>query len=70
MKQGRPPRPSALLLALAFAVCLPGVGHAADEKCVSQCDEEADKCMIASGKDTSKQRQCDLAVDECLRKCG
>ncbi len=70
MKLGVRPRPGALLLAFAFAVSLPGAGHASDEKCASQCDEESDRCMIAAGKDTSKQRQCDTAVEECLRKCG
>jgi len=70
MKFGVRPRPSALLLAFAFALSLPGVGHATDEKCAAQCDEESDRCMMAAGKDAAKQRQCDAAVDECLRKCG
>jgi hypothetical protein len=42
----------------------------ADDKCVAQCDEQSDKCMLDAGKDTSKQRQCDSGYDECLRKCG
>ena len=42
----------------------------ADDKCVAQCDEQSDKCMIDAGKDSSKQRQCDASYDECLRKCG
>jgi hypothetical protein len=42
----------------------------ADDKCVSQCDAQSDKCMLEAGKDSSKQKQCDSAYDECLRKCG
>jgi len=68
MKIGYRLRPSALLLGLALAV--PGVGHATDEKCAAQCDEETDRCMMAAGKDSAKQRQCDAQMDECLRKCG
>ncbi|HXQ64219.1 MAG TPA: hypothetical protein VN787_05150 [Steroidobacteraceae bacterium] len=41
-----------------------------DDKCVAQCDEQSDKCMIDAAKDASKQRQCDATYDECLRKCG
>lgn len=41
-----------------------------DDKCVTQCDEESDKCMQQAGKDTSKQRACDSGYEECLRKCG
>lgn len=41
----------------------------ADDKCVAQCDQESDKCMLASGKDPAKQRECDAAYDACLRKC-
>lgn len=59
---------SAFLCALALS--LPGVGHAADEKCNAQCDEESDRCMMAAGKDSQKQRQCDAQMDECMRKCG
>ena len=68
MKIGIHLRRCVLLLSLALA--LPGVGYAADDKCNAQCDEEADRCMMAAGKDTSKQRQCDAQTDECLRKCG
>jgi hypothetical protein len=42
----------------------------ADDKCVAQCDEEADKCSQQSGQDSSKNKRCDTAYDECLRKCG
>jgi hypothetical protein len=42
----------------------------ADDKCVAQCDEQSDKCMLDAGHDNSKQRQCDTAYDECLRKCS
>ena len=42
----------------------------ADDKCVSQCDEESDKCMQSSGRDKSKQSQCDSTYEECLKKCG
>jgi hypothetical protein len=42
----------------------------ADDKCVSQCDEQSDKCMQSAGTDQSKQRQCDQTYEECLRKCG
>jgi len=68
MKIGFRPRHGALVL--SFALALPGVGHATDEKCAAQCDEETDRCMMAAGKDASKQRQCDTQMDECLRKCG
>ena len=42
----------------------------ADDKCVAQCDEQSDQCMQSAGKDSTKQRQCDAAYDECLRKCS
>jgi hypothetical protein len=42
----------------------------ADDKCVAQCDEQSDKCMLDAGRDNSKQRQCDTTYDECLRKCS
>jgi hypothetical protein len=42
----------------------------ADDQCVAKCDEGSDKCMVDAGKDASKQRACDAAYDECLRKCG
>lgn len=42
----------------------------ADDQCVAKCDEQSDKCMVQAGKDGSKQRACDTAYDECLRKCG
>ena len=61
------------LIALGLAV--PAVWAAdarpnADDKCVAQCDEQSDKCMLDAGKDSSKQRQCDASYDECLRKCS
>jgi hypothetical protein len=68
MKIGFRLRSSALLF--SFALALPGVGYAADEKCNAQCDEESDRCMMAAGKDSQKQRQCDAQMDECLRKCS
>lgn len=49
----------------------PGDGRAlSDDKCVAQCDQESDKCMISAGKDAAKQRECDATYDACLRKCG
>ncbi len=42
----------------------------ADDKCVAQCDKESDACMLASGKDSAKQRDCDSTYDACLRKCN
>jgi hypothetical protein len=69
-------RPGVLLLAAALAWGAPLVARAgdakttADDKCVAQCDEESDKCMLGAGKDTSKQKQCDSSYDECLRKCN
>ena len=60
---------------LALGLAAPAVFGAdarpnADDKCVAQCDEQSDKCMMDSGKDSSKQRQCDATYDECLRKCN
>jgi hypothetical protein len=40
-----------------------------DDKCDAKCDEDSDKCMSQAGKDSAKQRQCDAAYDDCLRKC-
>lgn len=40
-----------------------------DDKCDAKCDEDSDKCMTQAGKDAGKQRQCDVAYDDCLRKC-
>jgi len=49
----------------------PGDGRAlSDDKCVAQCDEASDKCMVSAGHDTSKQKECDATYDSCLRKCG
>ena len=42
----------------------------ADDKCVAQCDKESDACMLSSGKDAGKQRECDSTYDACLRKCN
>ncbi len=47
-----------------------GAKPQADDKCVAQCDEQSDKCMLAAGKDSQKQRACDSDYDECLRKCS
>ena len=41
-----------------------------DDKCVAQCDQESDKCMLGAGKDTAKQRECDATYATCLTKCG
>ena len=69
-------RSGVLLLAAALAwggptaVLAADAKANADDKCVSQCDEESDKCMQSAGKDSSKQKQCDATYDECLRKCS
>ncbi len=69
-------RPAVVLLAAALAwggpvVALAGEAKTtADDKCVAQCDEASDKCMLGAGKDSSKQKQCDSDYDECLRKCN
>jgi hypothetical protein len=42
----------------------------ADDQCVAKCDEASDKCMTDAGGNAGKQRACDQAYDECLRKCG
>ncbi len=42
----------------------------ADDQCVAKCDQESDKCMTDAGNNGTKQRACDQAYDECLRKCG
>ena len=69
-------RPGCWLLAGLLALAGPALAVAADakttadDKCISQCDEESDKCMVQAGKDTSKQRACDSSYEECLRKCG
>ena len=47
-----------------------GARPQADDKCVAQCDEQSDKCMLDAGKDSQKQRSCDSAYDDCLRKCS
>jgi hypothetical protein len=41
----------------------------ADDKCESQCDDQADKCNQSAGQDKSKQKQCDSSYEECLAKC-
>jgi hypothetical protein len=69
-------RAGVLLLAAVLAwggplVALAGDAKTtSDDKCVAQCDEESDKCMLGAGKDSSKQKQCDSNYDECLRKCS
>ncbi len=56
---------------LAGDGALPGDGRAlSDDKCVAQCDQESDKCMLSAGKDSGKQKECDATYDACLRKCG
>ena len=47
-----------------------GARPQADDKCVAHCDEQSDNCMLDAGKDSQKQRACDSAYDECLRKCS
>jgi hypothetical protein len=42
----------------------------ADDKCVAQCDEDSDKCMISAGQDVHKQKECDITYEACLRKCN
>jgi hypothetical protein len=75
MMLGTRVRPLALLLLATLAWGGATVAIAADskttadDKCTAQCDEESDRCMQHAGKDTSKQKQCDSAYDECLRKC-
>lgn len=41
-----------------------------DDACTSQCDTQSDKCMSGASRDKEKQKSCDAAYDECLRKCG
>jgi len=72
----------ARVILLMGAVAVSGAGLAADgrtpadgkalsdDKCVAQCDQDSDKCMLAAGKDPSKQKECDSTYDACLRKCG
>ena len=59
----------AVLVAVTAAVA-DGARPQADDKCVAQCDEQSDKCMLDASKDSQKQRACDSAYDECLRKCS
>ncbi len=42
----------------------------ADDKCLSQCDADSDKCMLAAGKDKEKQAACDKIYDKCLASCN
>lgn len=42
----------------------------ADDKCVEQCDAASDQCMAEANGNAGKERACDSAYDECLRKCG
>jgi len=52
------------------AAAADGARPHSDDKCVAHCDEQTDKCMVDAGKDSQKQRACDSAYDECLRKCS
>jgi hypothetical protein len=76
MMLGTRVRPAALWLVAVLAWGGAGLALAADskttadDKCTAQCDEESDRCMQSAGKDSSKQKQCDSAYDECLRKCN
>jgi hypothetical protein len=61
-----------MMLGLAggsFAVAA-DVTPMADDACVTQCDEEADKCMDEAAGDESKEKACDERYDKCLDKCG
>jgi len=75
MMLGTRVRPLALLLVAALACGGGAVAVAGDpkptaeDKCTAQCDEDSDRCMVAAGRDNAKQKQCDAAYDECLRKC-
>ena len=62
--------PLALLAALCIAGTVPTVARAADDKCVEQCDEDADACMNDAGDDEKKQKSCDEKYDDCIKKCG
>ena len=62
--------PLALLAGLSLAGAVPTVAVAADDKCVEQCDEDADACMSDAGDDEKKQKSCDEKYDECIKKCG
>lgn len=60
----------AALVTWTAAAAADGARPQADDKCVSQCDAQADKCMLDAGKESQKQRACDSAYDDCLRKCS
>jgi hypothetical protein len=65
--------PSGLLLALMLAAPMAQAAEAtplADDACVAQCDDDADKCMDNAGGDESKEKACDDQYDKCLDKCG
>lgn len=68
-------RPGSLVLVAALAFGAPTAALAGDakpntdDKCMAQCDSDADKCMQIAGKDASKARACDTTYDECQRKC-
>lgn len=64
---------SGLLLAWLLAAPVAQAADAtpmADDACVAQCDDEADKCMEDAGGDESKEKACDNQYDKCLDKCG
>ena len=58
-------RPGSFVLLAALALGSPATVLAADakpyadDKCLAQCDADADKCMRDAGKDASKARECD-----------
>lgn len=68
-------RPGSVVLLAALAFGAPATALAGDaktytdDKCLAQCDADADKCMRDAGKDASKARACDATYDECQRKC-
>jgi hypothetical protein len=64
---------SGLLLAWMLAAPMAHAADAtpmADDACVAQCDDDADKCMEGANGDESKEKSCDDQYDKCLDKCG
>jgi len=59
----------ALVAAVAAGPAAGGPKTLADDQCVTQCDEQSDRCSQAAGTDTAKQKKCDDTYTECLDKC-
>ena len=70
------------ILAVALAGLIAGVPAAADdirpqsdarpmadEKCIEQCDTEADECMQGADGDSAKLQACDDKYSECRQAC-